>query len=89
MRVEVHNTDGTGYKEHRVYDMPKRNRYWISVTQVPCPCCGLGVVQWAESGFTPGYRICDTCGRHFLTGGTVDKPSLILLEGRRGIPKNL
>ena len=39
---------------------------WESVTDVPCPGCQVGIVRWAEAGFVPGWRECDTCGRQFM-----------------------
>ena len=30
-----------------------------------CPDCGTGILQWAEGGFVPWHRICDTCGSHW------------------------
>jgi len=39
---------------------------WEAVTDIPCPVCLTGVVRWAEAGYVPGYRQCDSCGRQFL-----------------------
>lgn len=61
-------------------------RYWEAVTDVPCPCCDDGSVQWAEAGYVPGYRICDFCGRHFMAKGNAEEPCLIEVPNRRGQP---
>jgi hypothetical protein len=98
MRYEDHNLDGRGWKRTPVYDMPvvaltlapgteheaTYPDYWASVTDVPCPATPCaGRVQWAEAGYVPGYRICDTCGRHYLAKGTVDAPTLVRCGTRR------
>ena len=33
--------------------------------QPTCADCGRGTLTWAEGGFTPWHRICDTCGSHW------------------------
>jgi hypothetical protein len=101
MRYEDHNLDGRGSKRAQVYDMPvvaltlapgteheaTYPDYWASVTNVPCPAgdCG-GRVQWAEAGYVPGYRICDTCGRHYQAKGNVAAPTLVRCGTRRSKP---
>lgn len=49
---------------------------WPSVTDVSCPWCESGTIRWAEDGFVPGYRICDTCGQHAIVRGTAQRPVL-------------
>ena len=61
--------------------------YWSAVSDVQCPSCGDGVIRWAEAGHVPGYRICDRCRRHYLARGDQAHPVLVLLAGRRGIPR--
>ena len=34
-------------------------------TSPRCPDCKRGTLQWAEAGYTPWHRICDTCGSHW------------------------
>lgn len=82
MRTEIYNTDGTGDKPHNVYDMPiVSTDYWQNVTDVPCPICH-GTIRWAENGYVPGYRICDSCSTHFLAKGSLTNPLLVELHGR-------
>ena len=85
-RVEMLNTDGSGHRRHRVYDVTTGTGYWSAVTDVQRPACGSGVIRWAEAGHVPGYRICDRCRRHYLADGDHAHPSLVLLAGRRGQP---
>ena len=85
-RVEMLNTDGSGHRRHRVYDVTTGTDYWSAVTDVQCRACGSGVIRWAEAGHVPGYRICDRCRRHYLAGGDQAHPVLVLLAGRRGQP---
>lgn len=84
--VRNENPDGLGSRPHTVFALRSRSThdYWASVTAIPCPLpeCD-GTVQWAEAGYVPGYRICDKCGHHFLASGTVDRPELVLMRGRR------
>lgn len=96
-QIERHDLDGTGYRKTRVYDMlPVRIEqstwptgtimmpdYWSAVTDVDCPCCEGGQVRWAEAGYVPGYRICDGCGRHFLSDGDSERPTLLRVGSRR------
>lgn len=79
------NIDGSGEKLYRVYRVPSLSKfdYWISVTDVKCPVCNKGYIRWYESGYVPGYRICDKCKRHFLAKGNADNPTLID-TGRKG-----
>lgn len=59
--------------------------YWPAVTDVPCPAVGCsGHVQWAEAGYVAGYRICDSCGRHFRASGNAEAPALLRVGSRRG-----
>jgi hypothetical protein len=85
MRIESHNLDGRGFRRTRVYDLPQISSrdYWLSVTDVPCPCCEEGLIRWAEAGYVPGYRICENCGRHFMAKGTLDAPTLLRVGNRR------
>jgi len=93
MRYEQHNLDGQGNRRTQVYDMPRKPMtqpgaagmmdYWGAVTDVPCPCCHGGTIRWAEAGYVPGYRICDTCGRHFLARGNAIAPALLRVGTRR------
>lgn len=86
MRKEFHNLDGTRLKRCDVYDIPPAPlalrqvsigsgaAYWAAVTNTPCPmrhCRGL--IRWAEAGNVAGYRICDSCHRHFLAAGNEEK----------------
>jgi len=68
------------------YDLPSISTkdYWVSVTDVPCPVCKGGVLRWAESGYVPGYRICDRCGRHFRADGSRERPAVIEEENQGG-----
>lgn len=51
--------------------------FWVSVSDVQCPSCVLGVVRWAEAGRVPGYRICDGgCGQHWIARGSAARPIL-------------
>lgn len=82
----MHNLDGQGERRCHVYDMPPATvDYWDAVTNVPCPCCPDGLVRWSECGYVPGYRICDGCGRHFLSRGTGSLPKLIRVGNRRSL----
>ena len=87
-RIEMRNTDGTGARRCRVFDLaPAAGMgYWSAVTDVLCPSCGSGLLRWAEAGHVPGYRICDRCRRHYLARGDQAHPVLVLLAGRRGMP---
>ena len=87
-RVEMRDTDGTGARRCRVFDLaPGAGMdYWSAVTDVLCPSCGSGLLRWAEAGHVPGYRICDRCRRHYLARGDQAHPVLVLLAGRRGMP---
>lgn len=73
MRIEQYNLDGTGSRDHEVYDMRRgpeillwpdnrpsgQHEYWPAVTDVPCPVEGCGqTVVWYEAGYVPGYRVC-------------------------------
>lgn len=85
-RIETHNLDGCGDKRCHVYDLPASPTpdYWMAVTNVPCPCDNCdGTIRWAEAGYVPAYRICDSCGRHFIARGTNDDPKLIRVGNRR------
>ena len=80
-RIEMFNLDGQGPTRHRVYDMPRKENFWASVTNVPCPREGCdGTILWHEAGFVPGYRKCDTCKRHFLASG--NEQIVLVLDGR-------
>lgn len=74
----IHAADGT---DRVIGSMPA---YWPAVTDVTCPVCNTGHVRWAEAGYVPGYRICDSCERHFLALGTAKEPKIALMAGRRG-----
>ena len=65
MRIEQHNLDGLGAKDHEVYDMPSKHPdYWAAVTTVECPVANCAhVVVWYEAGYVPGYRVCMAPGR--------------------------
>lgn len=54
--------------------------FWAAVTDVPCPCCQYGTVEWAEAGYVPGYRICNRCGQHFLAKGSGESPTLVEVD---------
>lgn len=96
-RIEHSNLDGWGRRPYRVYDMAPKTQpvysgdkivaatptYWPAITDIPCPTACGGTIRWAEAGYVPGYRVCDTCGRHFLGGGTAKAPTLRLLGTRR------
>lgn len=32
---------------------------------IVCTDCNRGHLQWAEAGYTPWHRICDSCGSHW------------------------
>jgi hypothetical protein len=34
-------------------------------TEPVCADCGRGHLRWAEAGYVPWHRICDTCGSHW------------------------
>jgi len=65
MRIEQHDLDGLGSRDHEVYDVtpiltPYPN-YWDAVTDVPCPVAGCAqTIVWYEAGYVPGYRVCMT-----------------------------
>jgi hypothetical protein len=94
MRIEEHNTDGTGYKDHEVYDLEIKSEldFWESVTGVPCPVEGCThTVLWFEAGFVPGYRVCmaqvepgafdlGSIRHRFIAKGTAANPKLIRLD---------
>lgn len=83
MRYEQYNL-GDGRRRHTVYDMPvldDRN-YWASVTGVPCPVCGTGIIQWHEAGYVPGSRLCDGCGRFFQAHGSVQVGITLMRDAR-------
>jgi hypothetical protein len=98
MRHENRNLDGQGSRRVDIYDLPATapfmrfrdgalgdREYWPSVTDVPCPIAACeGFIRWAENGYTPGYRICDTCGRHFIAEGDAQSPCLIRVYDRSG-----
>ena len=87
MRYENHDLDGQGAHRTQVHDMPPaQNDFWAAVTDVPCPSACGGLVRWAEAGHVPGYRICDTCGRHYLARGSMSKPTLLRVRTRRSKP---
>jgi hypothetical protein len=95
--IASHNLDGTGSRPTRVYALaagpqiafadgsthPTEREYWPAVTDVPCPVCATGTIRWAEAGYTPGYRICDGCGRHFVAAGDAAAPTLLRMGSRR------
>ena len=88
MRYEMRDLDGQGMRRCAVYDVPAEGGpvpgYWGAVTDVPCPVASCdGLVRWAEAGYVPGYRICGTCGRHYLASGTAAAPTLIRVGSRR------
>lgn len=85
-KYEYHNIDGQGDVKRRVYHVgvrPGAMDYWGSVTDIPCPVCESGNIQWAEAGYVPGYRVCNKCHRHFLAGGNSEDPKLITTGRRR------
>lgn len=60
-------------------DLMPAGDYWATVTDVPCPRCAAllgGQVRWAEAGYVPGYRVCDTCGTAWMAAGCADRPRL-------------
>jgi hypothetical protein len=59
--------------------------FWQAVTEVDCPACCGGRVQWHEAGFVPGYRTCTNCGRHYVAKGKADAPVLVEVPGRREV----
>ena len=96
MRYEMHNLDGRGDRRTPVYDMAPKPMtqpgaagmmdYWGAVTDVPCPCCHGGTIRArpaARPARAPGYRICDTCGRHFMARGNATAPILLRVGTRR------
>ena len=87
-RIEMRNTDGTGARRCRAFDLAPAAGMgcWSAVTDVLCPSCGSGLLRWAEAGHVPGYRICDRCRRHYLADGDHAPPVVVLLAGRRGQP---
>lgn len=86
-RYETHDLDGTGPTRTRVYDMESRGfDYWPAVTDVPCPVCNGGMILWHEAGYVPGYRVCDKCERHFLARGNAERPTLLRVGRRKGLP---
>lgn len=55
-----------------LYSIPRREAQddgrtilWIGDMLPVCPDCGTGHLQWAEGGYVPWHRICDTCGSHW------------------------
>lgn len=87
MRYEQHNLDGRGAKRVQVYDLPpvSADDYWSAVTDVPCPVPTCeGVLRWAEAGYSPGYRICDQCKRHYIAKGNAEAPKVLRVGSRRG-----
>ena len=88
-RIEKHNLDGRRLRRCRVYPLTPDfhvGEYWPQVTDRDCPICRTGIIRWAEAGYVPGYRMCDSCGRHFQSSGNVEAPALILIGGRRHGP---
>jgi hypothetical protein len=86
--MENHNLDGKGLRSVRVYDMAvdtfHYGQYWPQVTDRYCPAGNChGTVWWAEAGYVPGYRMCDTCGAHFMAAGDAANPALIRVPGRK------
>lgn len=91
-RIEHHNMDGQGAREHEVYPMAPDPLYWPAVTGVPCPVEGCEhTVLWYEAGYVPGYRACmarvsddgfdhATLTHRFLAGGTAEAPTLIRMD---------
>jgi len=83
--VEYHDLDGLGARRTRVFQMPAvQGDYWAAVTDVLCPVCEGGDIRWAEAGYVPGYRICAGCTRHFMAMGTINLPTLVRVNNRRG-----
>lgn len=82
-RYESYNL-GDGVKKHAVYDMPiiDPHDYWASVTDVPCPACQTGTIRWAEAGYVPGSRLCDTCGRFFQARGSLKSGVTLMHDAR-------
>ena len=84
-RYEDHNLDGQGFVRTRVYDLPVLHEgYWRNVTDIPCPVCSTGMIRWHEAGYVAGYRICESCGRHFLAKGDISSPRLLRVGKRSG-----
>lgn len=65
LRAGCHPPHSEATKE-AVYAILGTPRGWGAITDVPCffRACA-GTLRWAENGYVPGYRICDTCGRHY------------------------
>lgn len=78
MKIETHNITGKP-QEYEVYEMPSKSEYdyWVSVTDVSCPVCKMGMIRWNEAGYVPGYRICDHCHYDFMAKGNASNPTLI------------
>lgn len=91
-RIERHNLDGEGLREHEVYRVASRSEvdFWVSVTDIPCPVPGCAnTVVWYEAGYVPGYRVCmarigansfdqDTIAHRFMAKGCAQDPKLVL-----------
>jgi len=82
--IETHNLDGCGPRAIRVYHpTPVPGDYVAAVTDIPCPRRSCpGSLEWAEAGYVPYSRICDTCREHYQADGT-DMHPLLLRVGRR------
>lgn len=55
-----------------LYELPTRERrddgaiiLHVGDLAPVCSDCGRGHLQWAEAGYVPWHRICDTCGSHW------------------------
>lgn len=82
--IEKLDLDGSGVRRCSVYPMPAGADYWSAVTDVPCPMrlC-RGRMRNADA-VELGYRVCDSCHRHFLAAGNPEKPTLIRYHYRMG-----
>lgn len=91
-RIEVLNLSGYP-QQYEVYEMPPapgkpvyglgenivgyEPDYWSSVTNVACPGCEEGTLEWNEAGYVPGWRTCNSCGENWLAQGHAEAPALV------------
>lgn len=71
-------------KYERPYDpipIPQRDEhdYWAGTTHVPCPCGGT--VEWAEAGYSRGYRACLHCRVLYAVRGRGPERALVPQTG--------